>query len=313
MKVLAVGESTYDVCAYLDNAPLENLISVSNEKKENGDGIGSNIACLLAKWGEEVYLSTAVGGDVYGEKIRKEYDMFSIKKDFVESIYDKETPWTFSVFDKTKSTKTSVKISNPDKTPMSKRNDFNMDPDVVVMDGYDYFACNTAIDKYSGVKTLMIVKENKPQTVELAKYCKLVIISKKAAEELSGVNVDSKEPAVYLKLYNTLKQHFSRNEIFIYLGVDGVIYQKENQVQIMPSINVEYQDETKLIDYFSGAYAYCLGNSFDLMKSLSYSLITSGLATSATNRSQIPDLNNVLSYYNEKLGASSVVSEQPKN
>ena len=113
MKILTIGESNYDICTFLNEFPKANTNEfISDETLESGDGIGANIACMLAKWGEEVYLSTALGSDNYGEKLRKEYEMSSIKNDYIEMIFDKETPRMFSIFDKKTSKKTNIKIIN---------------------------------------------------------------------------------------------------------------------------------------------------------------------------------------------------------
>ena len=69
MRVLCIGNSSYDITISVDNFILENKkIKLNHPVVECGGGSGSNVACLLASWGIDTTIVSVIGNDLNGGK-----------------------------------------------------------------------------------------------------------------------------------------------------------------------------------------------------------------------------------------------------
>ena len=84
MKILCIGLVDYDITLPLDGYPEENTKIRLPEKIECGGGQTANAACLLAKYGEEVYISGLIGNDLYGNNIINEFNKFNVKTNYLD-------------------------------------------------------------------------------------------------------------------------------------------------------------------------------------------------------------------------------------
>ncbi len=303
MKVLCIGHATYDINCMIDSYPIENGKYDIKEKLEVGGGQAANEACVLAKWGIETYLAAAIGSDTYGEKIKEELDKFGVKTNLLETSFDKSTSTAVVMINKTNGSRTILNISGEDGAPHLKRNEIPLDPDLIMIDGYEYHASVNALNKFPN--KISIIDAGKPITevFELAKLCNYIVCSKEFAETVSGIKVDYQNSLSLLNIYNKLKERYSKSEIIITLEGFGALYAVNNQIKVMPGIKVDVKDTTGAGDIFHGAFAYCILNNFDIEKAVSYANITAGLSCAAVGgRLAIPNLNNVITYYNNKMG-----------
>lgn len=311
MKALCIGQSTYDIASFLDDFPEENKNYDIIEKLESGGGVASNIACTLGKWGVETYLSTAVGSDSNGEKIKKEFEMHGVKPDFIESNYDKDTSLAFIVINKKTGTRTSLNLTSIDKMAHVKKTELEIEPDIILMDGYEYQASTRAINRFPKVTTIMDASKPVSEVIELSKYCKYIIATQDFAESVTKIKMNINDAQSLLNGYNHLKARYPRNEIIITLGKSGVIYANNNQIKVMPSIKQEIKDTTGSTDVFHGVFAYGILNNLDFEKTITYAVIASGLSSANYGgRTSIPPLNNVINYYNQKFGNTANVTQQ---
>lgn len=305
MKALSIGCATYDIASMFDEYPIENKKYDVVEKMESGGGQAANAACVLGKWGVESYLSCAIGSDSNAEKIKKEFEMNIVRQDFVETNFDKDTSLAFILINKKNGSKTIMNMTSADKTPHIKKTELEIEPDIILIDGYEYQASTRALNRFPSVTSVMSAEKLSSEVVELSKYCKYVICSKDFAENLTKIEANFTDPGSLLKLYNAVKYRYPRNEIIIVLEENGVIYSLDNQIKVMPSLKIEIKDTTASADIFHGAFAYGILANLGLEKTIAYALIASSMsATSYGGRISIPSLNNVIAYYNQKFGAT---------
>ena len=99
MKVLCIGESTYDISVNTNYFPLENSFNIFNERVETAGGMIPNIAYFLGKSNIEVYNASMVGNDDYGSFIKKELEVAHVKTDFIETSYQDKTNINFNIGD----------------------------------------------------------------------------------------------------------------------------------------------------------------------------------------------------------------------
>ena len=91
MKVLCIGHSSYDISIVVDEYPTENTKYRFNESVKCGGGPAGNAAYLLGKWGIDTVLSTVVGSDDFGEKLKKEYSSVNLDSNYIEMSFDQDT------------------------------------------------------------------------------------------------------------------------------------------------------------------------------------------------------------------------------
>ena len=72
MKVICIGNVTYDITMLVDDFPIENNKYRTKEKIENGGGSAANACYLLGKWNIKPYFAGVIGKDEFGKKIKKE-------------------------------------------------------------------------------------------------------------------------------------------------------------------------------------------------------------------------------------------------
>ncbi len=306
MKILCIGHSCYDIACIVDSFPLENSKNYLTEKIEGGGGSAANAATVLAKWGLETYLATAVGSDLYGEKIKKEFEMHGIKTNFVETNYDKTTSLSFILINKLNNSRTVYNINSFDSITKLKRGEITIEPDIILIDGYEYHTSLAVLNKFPNAISVIDASKINPETLDLSKLSKYIICSKDFAEKISGLNFDFNNSPTLLNIYNILKERFLHNELIITLEEKGALYVQNNQIKIMPGINIDAKDTTAAGDVFHGAFVYCLANKFDIEKSIAYANIAAGLSCAAIGEKlAIPNLSNVSSYYANKMSSQT--------
>ncbi len=306
MKILCIGHASYDISCLMDNFPNENHKFTVTEKIETGGGQAANEACMLAKWGVDTYLAASVGSDSYGEKLKKEFEMFGVKNPCIETSFDKDTSVSFVIINKTNGSRTVINISDEKSSPHLKKEEFPIEPDLVLVDGYEYHASLSALNKYADKITIIDAGKATPEIIELSKLCKYIVCSKDFAEAVSGTKAEIHNPSTLLTMYNRLKERYPKSEVIITLEEYGALYSFNNEIKVMPGIKVDVKDTTAAGDIFHGAFAYCILNSYSIEKAIAYSNIAAGLScTIVGGKLSIPNLNTVITYYNNKVGVQN--------
>ena len=301
MIALCIGHATYDISVPLNSYPIENQKYYLKEKLESTGGSASNMASLLGKWNVETYFSGVVGYDDFGSFIKKELEKIGVRTQFLETNYDKKTSTSFILNNNSNHTRTIFNIE-PEEFHL-KKYEYDMSPDVIVVDGYEYSASKTAINKFPNAISIINASSATKEMILLAREMKYVICSLEFVESVSGMKVDFKNPVSLLTIYKRVKEKFPNNEILITLQNYGALYCLNDEVKVMPTIQVSEKDRTAAGDIFRGAFAYAIGKKYDLEKSVRIANIAAGLSTSKVGGSQsIPLLSDVIHYYEKKFG-----------
>ena len=86
MKILCIGNTSYDVTLLVDKYPIENKkIRLEHDLIECGGGSASTGAILLAKWNIDTFIASSIGNDLYGEKIKDEYLEAGVNTKFLQT------------------------------------------------------------------------------------------------------------------------------------------------------------------------------------------------------------------------------------
>lgn len=311
MIALCIGHATYDISVPLNGYPVENEKYRLQEKMESGGGSALNASYLLGKWNNETYFSGVVGYDDFGTFIKKEMEKANVRTPFLETSYDKKTPTSFILINQINHTRTVFNIE-PEEFHL-KKYEYDINPDVIYMDGYEYGASKTAINKYQNAITILNASVASKELMALAREIKYIVGSLEFAEGVSGMKADFNNPVSLLTIYKRLKEHYPKNEIVITLGTQGALYCLNTEVKVMPTINVKEVDRTGAGDIFRGAFAYALGKNYDLEKAVRIANIAAGLSTTKIGGNlSIPMLSEVIKEYEARFGAiEPTQTEQP--
>ncbi len=301
MKVLCIGHSSWDISVPIDDYPTENTKYRYSEKISAGGGPAGNAAFLLGKWGVDTTIATSIGSDDFGTRIKKEYQAVNINTDYVETSYDRDTSFSFILINKKNGYRTVFNVA-PERPPLKKLN-YEFTPDIILTDGHDYGASQSAISKYPNAITVIDAGRVTQELLELCKYIKYIVCSKGFAETVSGLKFDFTKPQSLVNVYTKLQNKFPNANIVVTLEEHGALYQVNNQVKIMPGLKCNAVDTTGAGDIFHGAFVYGLANGFDMDKIITLANIAGGLSVQKMGaRLSTPTLSEVLDYYTKKMG-----------
>ena len=300
MRVLCVGHCSYDIICPVEAYPQEDNKYRIEERIDAGGGSAANAAYLLGKWGVETYMAGVVGADDFGTKIKKELESVQVKTDNIETIFDQPTSISFILVNKSNGSRTVFSPSSK-ASGQARKYDYLMNPDVILIDGYEYTASREALQRYPEAISIMDAEVSSPEMLELCKYVKYIVCSKNFAETMSKTKADFKDPKTLVAMYQNLKNRFPNNEIIVTLSEHGALYSQGEEIKIMPGLNRQAKDTTGAGDIFHGAFSYGMLNRFPIEKCVSYGNIAAGLSVEQIGcRNSIPSLNEVISVYNEK-------------
>lgn len=299
MNALCIGLSNIETTCIINSEINIDKINTINEVYERCGGKASNIAYLLGKWGINTYIASSIGSDEAGTKIKKELENVHVNIDYIETNYDKGTSKNVVLVNKTTKTKTVLEL---DSGTYLKKYTFSSEPNAIIVDGNDYNASLSALNKYPGTISIYAPYKLSKEITEYGKYVKYIILNKRIAEEFVDSNFDFEDGNNLVNIYNMIKQRFNNNEVIITLGERGVLYSLNDEVKILPTVTLEVVDPTGAGDIFVGAFAYSLLKGYDYEKSLIYANIAASLSTSKlTGRDSIPSLMDVANYYEQRF------------
>ena len=223
MRVLCIGHCSYDIICPVEAYPLEDNKYRIEERIDSGGGSAANAAFLLGKWGIETYMAGVVGSDDFGNKIKKELEAVQVKTDNIETIFDQPTAISFVLVNKQTGSRTVFSPSTK-ASGQARKYDYMMNPDVILIDGYEYTASREALQKYPEAISIMDAEVSSPEILELCKYVKYIVCSKNFAETMSKTKADFNDPKSLVNMYNNLKNRFPNNEIIVTISEHGALY-----------------------------------------------------------------------------------------
>lgn len=288
MKVLCIGHATYDIMIDMNDYPKENTKNRINKMVGCSGGQASNAAYLLGKWGIETYFMGIIGNDYYGQFVKNEFNKIGVNTNYLEM--NGRTTISYII----------VNSKNGSRTPLTyhptdlQMNDIdeNINPDIILMDGYEAHIATRLLDKYPNCISVLDAEKNIPEVIELAKKVTYVVSSKVFLESFSNIKIVNRE--TLNKAMNYASQYF--NNIIVTLEDKGCAYKDT----IIPSIKVNAVDSTGAGDIFHGAFVYGLTQGWNMDKILKFSNIAGALSvTKLGSRNSVYNLDKVEEVFNE--------------
>lgn len=297
-KVLCIGHSAYDITLPIREFPEENKKYNVKSIIECGGGPAGNAACLIAKWGLHSSYAGILGKDIYGTKIRDEYQDFGVDLEYLVLDDHYTTPFSFILANSENGSRT---LFNYDKQNNSKyRIRFKGDsPDTILVDGHALDASIDAIKKFPGATSILDGGSYTHATETLAGMVDFLVCSEDFAKKYTGVlNLESKHSIdhAFKKL-----EMLNRRNIIVTLGERGSLYKNNGKIIRQKAYEVEAKDTTGAGDIFHGAFAFCITQGFSLEKTLKISSIAAALSVQKLGgRISIPSYEEVLRSYEKE-------------
>ena len=299
-EIICIGNTSYDITAYIDGYPEENNKYMTHEFNECTGGPAANASCLIAKWGEKSVIVSLIGTDVYS-RISEE-TLRNMGVDTSNLIMDPEIKSAISLItvNRKNGSRTLInrnkldQIKNPSSVPLEKYK-----PAVLLFDGYELDTSERAMEIFPEAESVLDAGSLRKATEKLARKVDYLVCSEKFACSFTGIK-DLHSSGNYEIAYKELEK-LCPNKIIITIGEKGMIYKKNNEIAVMPSFQVNAVDTTGAGDIFHGAFAYGLMKKMALEDILKLSSAAAALsATRKGGMTSIPELDEVKSFIASK-------------
>ena len=294
MKILCIGLVDYDITLPLDGYPEENTKNRLTEKIECGGGQTANAACLLAKYGEEVYISGLIGNDLYGNNIIYEFNKFNVKTNYLDVDENYNTSVSHILVNLKNSSRTTLTVKEPH--PM-REIDINIKPDIILIDGQEPLMSKKVFNQNPDAVKIIDAGSYREPIISLCNDVDLIIASLDFLEGFvdKKINTEDELKEAYLKM-----QKYYDKELVVTIGRLGSMGMINDEPVLVPSIKVDEKDSTGAGDIFHGAFIYGLIHGMTLEDNLKFSNIAGALSVRKIGaRNSLPDFEEVMKLYEE--------------
>lgn len=309
MVALCIGQSAYNIVAVSSEFPLENTKNKFEKIDDCPGGSAANMAYLFGRYGVDTYIGSATGDDSYGSIVKKELERVGVHTEYMETVFEKKTSSSFIIIGQKNNSRTIYDVT---REPLFlKKTEFQISPDLVITDGYDYGAALAAFNRYSDKITIIDAGMYNKEIMELCKYAKYIVASKEFAEAVSGSRVNYENPQSLVTIYSQLVNKFPGKTIIVTLEDKGAMYMAGNQIKVMPGLNLKVVDPSGAGDIFHAAFGYALLQGYDMERAITFANIAGGLTvTKVGTIDACPELSDVMQYFVQKYGTSEVPGEE---
>lgn len=292
-KYMCIGHAAYDITLPVESYPIENTKVRIKPAVECGGGAAANAAYLLSKWRMDTYFVGAVGNDLYGERIKKEFLEIGTNIDYLETTTKFQTTTSYILANNGNGSRTIIVSRN--KESGVENSEFLVKPDVILVDGEELEVSKKILLDNPDSISVLDAGNLKTPIVELCKYVKYLVGSKDFAEEYTGIKIDINDINTLISAHKKLEDDFN-NTIVITLEAGGSFTKIDGEYKVVPTLKIDNPvDSTAAGDIFHGAFTYFISNGYSLYETLRLSNITGALSVlKLGGKNSMPELNEVL-------------------
>ena len=294
MKVICVGHSTFDTTLPMTAYPIENDKYRIPYRVECGGGSGPNGAYVLAKWGIDTTIVSALGDDYQADRIIDEFKRVGANIEYLQKIPTHQTSCSYIFANMENGSRTIV----TSKAPSIRKLNINkkLSADVILIDGEHPETAKEILKENPKAISVFDASRINDDNLELGKMVTYLVCSHEFAEKFAGIKIEYDKVETIEICYKRLKEFFQTN-VIITLESYGSYTEIEGENQIIPSIKVKALDSTGAGDIFHGSFAYFISHGYSLLDSIHYASITGALSvTKIGARYSVPELKEVLEY-----------------
>lgn len=293
VEVLCIGHATYDVSVFVDGYPAENSKCETQELLEACGGPAANAAWLLSNWGMRCAFAGLVGDDVYGRRIRDEFESAGTDVSLLELRQGHATPLSTILINRQNASRTIVNrkvkgaVCKPDEVLMQA-----MRPGFLLFDGHELEASLAALEAFPQAVSILDAGSWREGTAVLAGRVHYLAASERFALQATGRHSLENEEQQRACL-RQMRQKFG-TIVIVTLGERGLVYDDGGGFRSMPAFPAQAVDTTAAGDIFHGALVYALTRHMPLNEALRFASMTASLSVrQAGGRASIPTLHQV--------------------
>ena len=295
-KILCIGNVCYDITFPMKKYPVENTKNKVSKIVEGGGGTASNCAYLLGKWNLKPYFMGIVGNDIYGDKIKKEFNDAKVNIEYLETSKKIGTKISSVIACKYNESRTTITNKNSKMKLSSSSIDF--EPDIILVDGEEPAVSLEIINKYKNAISIIDAGVCNEHTIELCKHVDYIIASSDFVQKLTGIKFNYKNLNSFGAIFQMLYDFFPNKKYVITIGEKGSMFLDDDTVKNMPTYRMNVKDTTGAGDIFHGAFIYGLTKNYTLEECVKLGNIAGSLSTRKVGaRASVPKLKEVMSLY----------------
>ncbi len=281
--VLVIGGSNVDITGFPKNV-LRLEDSNPGAVRMSLGGVGRNIGENLARLGMSTKMMTAVGKDVYGQKILEESRLVDLDMSQALVLENASTSIYMSIMDEDGDMKLALSdmdIAEKIDTGYINKNarlirnaaavvvDANLNQSVIEYLFSNFKDVDFFVDTVSAAKSLKLKN--------LLSYVHTIKPNRIETEALTGIKVETIDDA-----YKAIDAFLNEGvkQVFISLGQDGVVYGSEDKREVFKPETVKMVNATGAGDAFMAAIVFSWINNFEPKRTLAFSSCASALAIS---------------------------------
>lgn len=298
MKALVIGKANYNYILPLQEFPKDgDKFYIDNSIKCVND-LGSVLCVTLASFGIDTSITTVVGDDDLGRKIKEFYNSYNIDTKYIETVYQNTTNSNYSIYNIKTNTFTNIVETKMDSSLTKYKYEFI--PDVIIMDDGDYGANMAAINNYPNSNLIYIGQSYKNGREVYANKCKYVIATLDFASNITGILNNLNKSKTIINIFQKYMDMYSSN-LIIKLSSFDFLYCVNDEVRLIKNVNNNLKNKDYV--YYS-VLVYFLINTNDIESSIKY---TNKLMLSSKN-----ELNMILNIP-DRVEANKLLQELVSN
>lgn len=293
VDALCIGHAAYDLSVLVEQFPDENSKCETRELLESGGGPAANAAYLLSFWGVRCACAALVGNDIYGQRIRKDFQSVGTDVSFLELRAGHVTPVSLILINQQNGSRTIVnrKLSAQplqlDPTALAA-----MSPNILLLDGHELQASLAALETFPEATSILDAGSWRDGTSRLSGEVDYLVASERFARQAAGLS-DLKSDASRRGCVRHLRDRFLTT-VVVTLGENGLIADDGNGFRYLPAYSARAVDTTAAGDIFHGAFAYALLQKISFWESLRFAAMTASLSVRVSGgRTSIPGVTAV--------------------
>ncbi len=292
MKILNVGSLNLDRVYQVDHfiAGKETLAAARMDTFAGGKGLNQSVACARA--GAEVWHYGAIGTD--GLMLKQMLEDSGVHTGFLKIRQDQ--PTGHAIIQVVPSGENGILILAGANDTLTRTElqeaaaGFGAGDVLLVQNETNLTEEAMRLAKEKG----MLVACNASPINDAILHASLDLVDLFLINEVEGRALAGVPGTAYDQILACLHAHFSKAEIVLTVGADGVLYQKDNQVLQQGIYPVPVVDTTGAGDTFTGCFLACRARGMSAPACLKYASMASAIAVSRPGAApSIPDWQEV--------------------
>ena len=272
MNIVVIGQTSYDLTCKLDEELSEDRKYRFDEDFRCPGGPAFNAACLLGKWGRQVYLVSRINDDAFGLEAKKIAAKENVNLDHLIKDEKLATPYSFILVNEGKRT-----IFNVAGKPNKVEHDITLDKvDYILTDAHEDEISLKYFDMFPKAIKIMDGGSFNERRLKVAEKVDYLIVSSQFAQGYTGMKINEDN---YIDIFEKIED-INKKYAVITIGEKGLIYRDiDNKVKIMDPYKVNSIDSTGAGDIFHGSFTYFISDGIDYITSLKLASKTAALST----------------------------------